>query len=100
MRSLILIVIPYTISYVKSLFKHLLRKTSKTLEINEIPNYDHDEGCLRYLKNNPNSDGFWKGGSGEEFELRYVSAPFEPVFSKFWIWANPFCMLLSIGGRA
>ena len=48
----------------KSLLK--LIKPEKTLEINEIPNPDYDEGSLRYLKNNPNSDGFGEIGSGEE----------------------------------
>ena len=31
---------------------------------------------------------FWGVGSGEEFQLRYVLAPFKYALNKFWIWAG------------
>ena len=40
------------------------------------------------MKSNPNPDEFGKVGIGEEFELRYVLAPFEYVLGNFWIWAG------------
>ena len=62
MRSLILIIYPYTILHklVQNLFK-----ARKTLEIKKIPNPNYDEGYLGYLKSNPNSDDFGEVGSGE-----------------------------------
>ena len=40
---------------------------TKSLELNEIPNPNYDEGYLSYLKSIPSSDGFWEVRSGEEF---------------------------------
>ena len=66
----------------------IISKMRQTFNIKEMPNSYHDEVYL--LKSSPNSDGFWGVGSGEEFKLRYVLAPFEYVLGKFWIWAGGF----------
>ena len=58
MTSLILIILPCS-TLCKVTTKHQLEKR-KTLEINEIPHPNYDEGSLRCLESSPNSDGFWE----------------------------------------
>ena len=41
-------------------------------------------------------DGFWGVGSGEEFQLRYVLAPFKYALGKFWIWAGGVLILAGL----
>ena len=46
-----------------------------------LPNLNSDGDHVSYLKRSPNSDGFKEGRSGEEFQLRYVLAPFFNSYS-------------------
>ena len=51
-----------------------------------LTNSNYDEGYPRYLKSSPNSDDFAEVGSGEEFKLRHVLAPFKLVFRNSRTW--------------